>query len=751
MLFSILSLVAGIIVVQQLPVLPENYWIVVLLILATCFTLFRLWRLMFFTIGLLWAIGFASIRLADRLPVDMEGQHLLIEGQVTGLPQYDDRRVRFDFLVSKSLSQVPGKIRLSWYFPKQQIKAGQNWQMTVKLKKPHGRINPGGFDYERWLFTENIGATGYVRTNPPPVLQRTKVTGQDFTVIRQTISDQLTLLLEHSDNIGIIKALTIGDRHEITDKQWDVFRRTGTVHLVAISGLHIGLISGLVYFLMLKIAVKTSINSPQKIAAVSAVIVAVFYSALAGFSLPTQRSLIMLIIAMSAMVLQRNISTINILALAMLGVLIFDPFAVLSVGFWLSFLAVAVIVYSLGGRLGKPPYWLSATKIHCVTAIGLSPLLLFYFQNLSIIAPAANFIAVPIVSLLLVPLCFIAVLSLSISPDFAMLVYQLIDKILQSLWYVLSVMAETPYSVITTTSNAFYLVPLALLGVFILLSPIGIPARWLGGVMLLPLLFTQQDKPAVGEATMALLDVGQGLAIVIQTTNHTLVFDTGAKYSEHYNMGSSVVIPYLQYKGLQSIDTLIVSHGDNDHIGGVKSVVEQSKVQTVLTSVPKLLMQYQPVQCKRGQRWDWDQVVFEIISPALGEMKGENNNSCVLKVTAKHGSVLLTGDIEKEAELGLLEHERLKLKSDVLIAAHHGSKTSSTMSFLIQADPDMILIPAGYKNRYSFPHDEVINRYNKLNKKWMNTAVDGAIIVNLNNNGVIEVDSMRIKNKRYWN
>ncbi len=750
---SALSFVAGIIVVQQFSELPGNYLIIFLAVSACGLALFRIRRLMFFTIGLLWAIIFASIRLADSLPEHLEGQHLQIKGQVIGLPQYDDRRVRFDFAVSqesKSNYHMPNKIRLSWFSPKQQISPGQYWQMTVKLKRPHGLLNPGGFDYERWLFMQNIGATGYVRNSPEPLLVLTIPVWQSFSAIRQSIANQLTVFLDRSDNIGLIKALTIGERQGISQKQWDVFRKTGTVHLLAISGLHIGLISGLMYFMAFKIAIKFSVASPQKIAAISAMTMGVFYSALAGFSVPTQRSLIMLTIVMSAITLQRNTSVKNILILAMLAVLMIDPLAVLSAGFWLSFLAVAIIVYSLAGRLGKVGYWSGAFKIHWVTAFGLSPILLFYFQQVSIIAPLANFIAVPIVSLLIVPLCFAGVLSMLVSVDLAAVIFQLIDKILQGLWLTLSAMAELPFASVAAVPPPFYAMPFALLGVFVLLSPRGIPARWLGCVLLLPLLVVKQDKPQIGEAKMTLLDVGQGLSAVIQTAKHTLVFDTGAKYSEQFDMGSSVVMPFLQHEGIEQVDVLVISHADNDHIGGAKSVIDQTEVQKILTSVPELLDQYQPIQCKAGQSWVWGQVVFEIISPVLDTFNSENNNSCVLKVSSKKSSVLLTGDIEQEAETWLVEQEGIWLKADILIAPHHGSKTSSSMPFLKRVKPSVVLIPAGYKNRFSFPHDEVVKRYEAIDASWMSTSEEGAITAELKNNH-FTLESVRLKNKRYWN
>ena len=751
MFFSVLSFVIGIIVVQQFSALPETIWVLCLFFLMFFSAFLRYWRLMFFVMGLLWACCFSGIRLADRLSENLEGRHIQVEGRVLGLPQHDERKVRFDFAVSKSKleTKLPEKIRLSWFFPDQQIKAGQYWQFTVKLKQPHGRFNPGGFDYEKWLFMQNIGATGYVKTRPPPRLIITRSSCQNFDCLRQLVADNLTELIGHVENSGLIKALTIGERHDISHKQWDIFRKTGTVHLVAISGLHIGLIAGLAYLLALKTGIRLNMTSPQVIAAFFSIIVALFYAALAGFSLPTQRALLMLSIAMVAISWQRNIKPVNTLALTMFTVLIFDPLAVLSAGFWLSFSAVVLIIYSLAGRLGKSGYWKTAIKINWVTAIGLAPLLLFYFQQVSIISPIANLVAVPVISLLVVPLCLIAVVLMFLIPGLAGYLFILVDNILQALWSFLSEIAQLPYASISTTAVPFYAIPFALLGLLILLAPRGIPGRWLGLVLLLPLLIVNVTKPEQGEVTMTVLDVGQGLSTVIETSKHVLVFDTGAKYSNQYDMGDAVVTPFLNSKGIEVVDTLLISHGDNDHIGGAESVIKQSRVEKILTSVPGALANYLPVQCQAGQSWEWDNVLFEILWPMQNSFS-KNNNSCVLKVSSKQGSFLLTGDIEAEAENGLIKKYAEKLKSDILIAPHHGSKTSSTLTFLKWVNPDIVLIPSGYRNRFSFPHKEVLQRYKVLNVSWMNTANDGALIVKMHNNSVI-VNSLRLEQGKYWN
>ena len=751
MLFLALSFLAGIVVVQQFSELAGLVGWAGLALLVAGLGYLRCWRLMFFTTGLLWAMFFASLRMQDSLPAQFEGQHIQVEGEVLGLPQDDGGRVRFDFLLLKPEKIKVSKIRLSWYYPKQQIKAGQYWQFTVKLKRPHGRYNPGGFDYERWLFMQNIGATGYVRNQPAPRLVAKASALHSVDTVRQQIADKLDHLLGETESRGLIKALTIGDRHELSRKQWVVFRDTGTIHLLAISGLHIGLVSGLTFLLILKVSSLLAIRSPPRMAAIWAIAIAVFYAALAGFSLPTQRALLMLTIAMVAIIWQRNIRPFHTLAVALLAVLVVDPLAVLSAGFWLSFLAVLLIIYSLSGRLAKAGAWQSAIKIHGVTALGLSPVLLFYFQQVSMVAPLANAVSVPLISLLVVPLCLLGVVMLFVSPLLAAAIFDGVEVLLQGMSWVLAELAALPFASIMLPKPPFYAVLLALLGVFILFSPKGVPARWLGLVLLLPVIFRDIEKPESGEIHLTVLDVGQGLSVAVQTRHHFLLFDTGAKYSSKYDMGEAVIVPFLKYKAVSAIDVLVVSHGDNDHIGGVDSILAQLQVKKILTSVPQQLAQYTPVSCLAGQTWVWDQVEFEILSPpSVNQWRAENNNSCVLKISAKQMRVLLTGDIEDKAEKWLSRHVGGQLNSDVLVVPHHGSNTSSGSVFLNHVKPAIALIPAGYRNRFSFPHPPVLARYKEMHTRMFNTATEGAISVRLKNQRM-SVESIRAKQRKYWN
>jgi len=751
MIISALAFLAGIVLVQQFPVLPAMIWLIVCGIGAGVLAWRRCWPLMFFAFGMLWACAFASFKLADRLPETLAGVDVQVKGIVAGLPEQNGQRIRFDFIVTGSPPQLPGKLRLSWYHADRAVKTGQHWSFTVRLKPPHGNFNPGGFDYERWLFTEGIGATGYVRSYPKPVLLGRDSPWASPAIWRQTISDKLSANFAGSQQLGLIKALTIGDGSAVTQQQWDVFRKTGTIHLVVISGTHIGLVAGLVYLLVFRLWALLGYLRwpPQKVAAGAALVAGVCYAGLAGFSVPAQRAVIMLAIVMLAIMLQRNVRPFNTLATALFVVLCYDPLAVLAPGFWLSFLAVGVIVYVVSGRLGKANYFFNAIKINWATSLGLSPLLLFFFQQVSLCSPLANFFAVPIISLLVVPVALASVLLMLVWPPLAAPFFWLLDKVLQSLYWFLAWLAEMPFTTINHAQPPFWVLCFALPGILLLLAPKGLPARWLGGVMLLPLAFTGPKQPELGAVMVTVLDVGQGLAVVVQTSTHTLVYDTGAKFSADSDMGRSVVLPFLSAGSIVKIDSLVISHGDNDHIGGATSVLQQMPVDTVLTSVPGQLSKYAPVLCGAGQFWRWDAFSFAVLSPRPGLAMSGNDNSCVVKITAENGSVLLTGDIEARAESGLVEAYGDQLKAKVLIAPHHGSKTSSTAAFLEAVQPELVLIPAGYRSQFGHPHKKVLLRYQAAQAKWLNTADSGAITINIEA-GRFTVQTWRRLAGRYW-
>ena len=751
MLVSVLLFLIGLLAVQQFQVLPSNLWLIMVSFSTIVFASLRHWRLLFLVMGVLWAVVFAMLRLADQLPEAQEGIDIAVSGYVADLPEQDERRTRFDFIVQSSVQKLPRLLRLNWYYPEQPIKAGQRWSFTVKLKRPHGSFNPGGFDYERWLFTEGIAATGYIRPSPKPVLLGVASAWLHIAMWRQMITDHLTVVANDCPHLGLIKALTIGDGSGISQHEWEVFRKTGTTHLVVISGSHVGLIAGLVYFLVLKLWVRTGLlaYSPQRVAALAAMLTAVFYAGLAGFSVPTQRSVIMLTVVMLAISFQRNTRPFNTLAVALLLVMIIDPLAALSAGFWLSFLAVSLIIYTVSARLGSFGYVLEVIKINWATSVGLSPLLLFFFQQVSLISPLANFIAVPVISVFVVPLALIAVLLMFTVPFIAHWLFIAVDGVLQALWWLLSVLAELPLASINHAQPSPWALLFAVPGILLMLAPSGMPARWLSVVMFLPLIFTAPKLPALGAIKMTVLDVGQGLSVVVQTAHHSLVYDTGAKFSAESDMGQSAILPFLRQQGTEHLDTLIVSHGDNDHIGGANSLLRGMTTQQVLTSATEQLSAYAPQACVAGQAWIWDEVSFTVLSPQQSFVS-DNDNSCVLRVQSKQGSVLLVSDIELAAESWLVETYGHALKSDILLAPHHGSKTSSSLSFLKAVDPKYILISAGYKNQFGHPYSLSLQRYQQIGARWWNTADKGALMLSEQASGW-DIQSWRDDNGKYWN
>jgi competence protein ComEC len=388
-------------------------------------------------------------------------------------------------------------------------------------------------------------------------------------------------------------------------------------------------------------------------------------------------------------------------------------------------------------------------KINWFTSVGLSPLLLLFFQQVSLVSPFANFIAVPIISLIAVPLCLLATLLLYVSPLLATPVFAIVDRSLQGLWWILSQLALLPFASINHVPPSIWAIVFVIPGIVILLAPSGLPGRWLGLLMFLPLIFTDSKPPAKGDIAMTVLDVGQGLAVVVQTANHSLIFDTGGKFSDDNDSGLSVVLPYLRLQGIAKIDRMIVSHGDLDHIGGAASIMQEMPTDSLLTSVPKQLPAFSPARCKSGQSWVWDEVKFSVLSPGK-DFKSDNDNSCVLHIQTDSGNILLTGDIQMEAESWLVSNYGAALASKLLIAPHHGSNTSSSLAFLTAVKAQTVIIPAGYRNQFHHPHPEILNRYKALNMKTLITGDMGAVIVRLENNSW-QIESSRARFAKYWN
>ena len=705
--------------------------------------------------GFCWSIIHANQILVQRLPVQLEGKNLEVVGRVVNLPHKDQRRTKFRLQVTQATLDGhalawQGLIQLNNYNLKYTIRAGETWKLTIRLKRPHGFQNPGGFDYEAWMFRQRITGTGYVRKNPAPV--RLASAANSLGAVRETVGYQIESILNQKKSSGIITALVNGDRSGLTPGHWQVMRQTGTNHLMAISGLHIGLIAGLVFFLVRWIWAlpgTTVLWLPaQRMAALASMSAAGIYAALAGFSIPTQRALIMLLVVMLMVWFKHRIQTSQVLLGALLVILLLDPLAVMAPGFWLSFFAVGIIAYVLQGR-SKQPRWQQFITIQIAITIGLMPLLFVFFQQASIISPIVNAIAIPFFSFLVVPVSLLGVALLNAGLESAgVFLITFAELAVSWFWPGLVYSAKLIPPSWATLAPSGWTWLLAMAGGLLLLAPSTWPARWLGLVLWLPLLTVTPLRPEQGKLWLTQLDVGQGLATVIQTRRHTMIYDTGPRYSERFDTGQAVVIPFLQKQRIRRINMLMISHGDNDHIGGANSILKAIKIDSITSGEPDT-----PVGatlCQAGQSWTWDDVSFLVLHPQAGDNYTDNNNgACVLKIIEKNGSILLTGDIEEEAEALLLQSYRSLLKSDVIIVPHHGSKTSSHDEFLGEVSPRLAIISAGYRNRYRHPSQKVVKRYQERGVKLLNTAKSGAITVTFGKNGPV-VSRYRHIHQRFW-
>ena len=756
LIIQVLSFLAGILSLQLCSVLPPMLWLCLLpLCLLVIFYCPGLRLTGLFGCGLLWALLHAHWHFLHLLPESMAGEDVWVTGRVADIPVHEGRVQRFVFEVDRfadgAMDFYPMRLRLSWFGGRQSIHAGQSWRLLLRLKPPRGFSNPGGFDYEMALYQQGIHATGYIRDHGDN-LKLAAARGPSIAGLREAVLEGLADA--GVDNFkGMLNALAVGHRADISRGQWDLLKQTGTNHLMAISGLHIGLVAGIAFWMARRLCplVLLRYGSAQQFAAIIALSLAFYYALLAGFSIPTQRALVMLMVFMGGIVFNRPLSPGHGLALALAAVLLVDPVAVLSAGFWLSFLAVAVIAFSFSGRLGQDSLLLRWGRLQWVIALGLFPLSLFLFQQASLIAPLANLILVPWVSFLVVPPVLLAVICLPLFPSLAVSVFEMASFSLSLIWPVIEFLGTLPLASWRQPSPSLFNLLLAMTGMILLLSPRGMPLRSLGVFLLLPALLNPPPRPDRGDFWLTLLDVGQGLSLVIRSHDHTLLFDTGARFSPGFDAGERVVLPYLGAEGIAYLDTLLISHGDNDHIGGAESVLRLKPVHQLLGQDIGSLEHPEKQLCQQGQHWQWDGVDFEILHPDR-EYKERNNRGCVLRVSNNTSVLLIMADVEKSVEQRLLAANGDKLRADVLVVPHHGSRTSSMTGFVKKVSPVYALVSAGYRSRFGHPAAEIVSRYEAVGAKLLNTAEQGAMRFEFTrSNGVKFVESNRKQQHHYWN
>lgn len=755
MTFVALAFLSGILLVQQLPTLPSLWWALVAMPLLVLSWWRSFWLIgVCFVAGVAWASLRAGIILDDGLAAELEGQDVMLVGHVADIPQSTDYGFRFRFDVehaelAQQVVSAPQRVLLNTSVEDFVPRAGERWHLRARLSRPHGYQNPGGFDYEGHLFRHRIRARGYVRPEVAPVRLEGESVRYAIDRVRQRLGERIAELIPDASTNGLVVALANGDERRVDESQWRVLRATGTVHLVAISGLHISLIGGIAFFLVRFLWALPGVTvqwcAAPVAGAIAALLAAAMYAALAGFVVPTQRALIMLTVVMSGILLRRRYRPSQLLATALVVVLFYDPLSVMAPGFWLSFGAVAILLFLAGSE--DRSWWRRWGYVQLAVALGMLPLLLALFGQMSLVSPLANLIAIPVFDMAAVPLTLLGMAALFVSADVAAACFGLAAWLLEQLWPLLVWFSDLPYAQWAQHVPPVWALACAIVGVAILLAPRGWPARWLGLLWLLPLFLIPPPRPGPGEWWFTLLDVGQGLSSVVRTQHHVLVYDTGPRLSETFNAGDVVVVPFLRAQGVGRIDALVISHADNDHRGGAEPLLRAIPVARVLSSAPELSFASEP--CGSGVRWHWDGVDFEILHPPEDERSRRNDNSCVLVVRSRYGSVMLPGDIEKRGERALLERYAGRLGADILVAPHHGSKTSSHEDFLAEVQPAHVLFSVGYRNRFRHPHPAVVERYALIGAQRYDSPATGALEFRFDAQG-IQPTAYRVSQRRYW-
>ena len=733
---GMIALALGLLALRFLPVLPPVWFWLLLPVAALMMLPFRTYPLAFFLFGFSWACANAQWALDDRLPGNLDGETRWVEGRVVGLPQNGEAVVRFQLADAHSRREtVPPLLRLAWYGGPP-VNSGEQWRLAVKLKRPAGLLNPHAFDYDAWLLAQRIGATGTVKDGVR--LQEARWAWRDG--IRQRLQ-----AVDAQGRTGALTALVLGDGAGLSREDWQVLQDTGTVHLLVISGQHIGLLAGLVYLLIAGLA-RYGLW-PGRLpwlpwACGLAFAAALGYGLLAGFDVPVRRACVMIGLVLLWRLRFRHLGAWWPLLLALNAVLLLDPLASLQQGFWLSFAAVAVLIFIFGGRLGPWRWWQSWTRAQWLIAIGLGPILLVLGLPISLSGPLVNLLAVPWISLVVLPPALLGTLLLPI-PFVGEGLLWVAGGLIDLLFRGLALMAGR-FPAWMPAAVPLWIGGLGALGALLLLMPRGVPLRPLGWPLLLLLVFPPRQLLPEGTAEIWQLDVGQGLAILVRTRHHTLLYDAGPRFGDN-DLGERVVLPTLRKLGVSGLDLMLISHAHADHAGGAQAVAKGLPVRRVLSGEPlELPTELQAEACESGRQWTWDGVQFTLWQWAAA--RESNPKSCVLQIEANGERLLLTGDIDTAAERALLDSP-LAVTTDWLQSPHHGSRSSSSPALLAALQPAAALISRGQGNAFGHPHPTVLARYRQRGMAIHDSAEQGAIRLQL---GQFKPAWTMRQERRFW-
>ena len=754
-----IALLAGVGACLWLPILPA--WPLLAVLLLAGIALVRRDGALRIAGVVLFGVGFAGLHAAHALhkqiPRELEGKALELGGRIVELPLHEPRRTRFEFMVDGDAAQPQAlrgrRLRLAWYEDDPQARAalvaGSRWRLPVQLRAPQALRNPGGNDGEKQAMAARIAATGYVLE---PALARRLAAPSGIEAWRERTSARIAAAVPVPSS-RFVRALALGDTRNLDDDDWSRLRAAGLTHLIAISGFHVGLVAG---FFALLVAAASWIfpaacrRLPRPFAAgLGAVAGAFAYAAMTGFALPTLRTAVMIAVLVAARCLRRRQRLADTLALGCIALLLLDPLAILGAGFWLSFAGVAWLLWCLPAEQG-PRRWAllhDFAAAQAVATLGLLPLTVVLFGQASFAGPFANLAAVPWWSLVVIPLALLGVLADSLHAGFGELPWRAAAWCFDVLWPWLARIADSPLAMAWLPESRWFALPLALLSVFWLLLPRGVPGKPLALLLWLPLLFPARGLPQQGEAELIAIDVGQGLSVLVRTARHSLLYDMGPATQDGFDAGERAVVPALHALGVQRLDAAVVSHGDNDHAGGWKAVNRAFPVASLLapagSPAPGI------AACVAGQSWEWDGVRFRVLHPTPGFPYLGNEASCVIRVETKHGNVLLTGDIGHYVERAMLHREPGRMRNDVVVVAHHGSAGSSDPGFVEATKARLALVSSGAGNRFGHPRADVVDRWCAAGAEVVDTARAGAVRVWLAGDG-LQLDERRIARPRLW-
>ena len=714
-----------------------------------------------FAIGIAWSAAHGHAGLASRLPADLQGMELQIRGHVTDVPQQQPRRIRFRLRLDEVRPAGAWNWRacnsdLSWYDPPAgtRLRPGDAWAGTVRLRQPRGLRNPGGFHTEHLALREAVCAHGYVRSAQASSQRSAAAFGID--ALRARIAGRIDARLADLPARGVVKALAVGLRGDVTPEQSWLLQITGTAHLMAISGLHVGLVAGL--GLLAGRGLARIVPGALRLApsahwgALAGLLAAASYAALAGFSVPTQRALIMLAVLLSASLARRRWHRGSALCVALAVVLVAQPLAVFDAGTWLSFVAVAGLLWAVwpdppSARARMRRVLAQVWRVQIAACLVLLPLALLCFGYQSLVSPLANLLAVPVTGLLAVPMILAGIVTEAAGVDPGAVLLRAGAHTMGVLLEALQRLPGHDRVLVSAAPPTALALAAGFIGIGVALLPVCWRLRAVGLIWLAPLLLPHDSRPPPGALSVRVLDVGQGLAVVVRTHGHVLVFDTGPAWSGGFDAGARIVAPALRRDGVTRIDRLIVSHAHADHAGGTRGLLRSIPVDSVLGAVDPA--DPPATACRRGQSWAWDGYSFRILHPPDARSDG-NDASCVLHVTGPGGSVLLPADVEAGTESILVREAGQGIAADVLLVPHHGSRTSSSEALLAAVRPSVAVNSSGHRNRFRQPAAEVLARYRRHGVALHDTACSGQVLILLAPAAPPAVHTWRDRELRFW-